>query len=428
MITVADAERLVLANMSTAPSIRVPLDAAFGEVLREAIAADRPFPPYNRVAMDGIAIAHAAWAAGARAFPIEGIQRAGEPPHALAQSTHALEVMTGAVLPVGCDCVIPVEQLTRDGNVATLHDGLRLEAMQNIHRLGSDCAAGTILLRAGSLLFGPQCATAAAVGHAHVAIAQRPSIAIISTGDELVDVASTPLPHQVRRSNRFAAQALLHTAGFRNNVHTQHVVDDPTALHAILQKSLQSARVLLLSGGVSEGRYDYVPDTLARLGVQPRFHKVSQKPGKPLWFGTGPDGQIVFGLPGNPVSVAVCLLRFVLPALWAHLGASLLTPSQRPHARLTEPIRFRKPMTLFQPVRIRQHPDGTRSAAPVPLNGSGDLTGLAACDGLLELAPNPDGQPAGSAHPFWAWTDPHGILMQPGSRDSVADPEDMILP
>lgn len=427
MISVSEAERLVLESVSTAPSIRVPLDAAFGEVLREAIAADRPFPPYQRVAMDGIAIAHAAWAAGARAFPIEGIQRAGEPAHTLAQSTHALEVMTGAVLPVGCDCVIPVEQLTRDGNVATLLDGLHLEAMQNIHRQGSDCAAGTVLLRAGSLLFGPQSAVAASVGAARILVAQRPSIAIISTGDELVDVAATPQPHQVRRSNRFAMQALLQAAAFRD-VHPHHVPDDPAALHAILQESLRTARVLLLSGGVSEGRYDYVPDALTRFGVRPRFHKVSQKPGKPLWFGIGPDGQIVFGLPGNPVSVAVCLLRFVLPALWAHLGASLLTPSQRPHARLAEPIRFRKPMTLFQPVRIRQHPDGTRSAAPVPLNGSGDLTGLAACDGLLELAPNPDGHPAGSAHPFWAWSDPHGILMQPGSRDSLADPEDMILP
>lgn len=411
MLTVAEAEQQVLGATPLAPVVSRDLDRAHGDVLREAVVADRPFPPYHRVAMDGIAIAYAAWVQGARVFPVQGIQRAGEPAQALREKSHCLEVMTGAVLPEGTDCVVPVEELTLAEGKARLVDSLALQRMQNVHALGSDRPAGAELLSAGTLLFGPHCAVAAAVGMAQVRVAARPRITLISTGDEVVAVDAVPLPHQVRRSNPAVLRAALGRAGFYD-VTAQHVPDDPGTLARTLTAALRDSRFILITGGVSEGRFDHVPDVLAELGVVAQFHKVSQRPGKPLWFGVGREGQLVFGLPGNPVSTAVCLYRYVLPALLAHLGAVLCDADSRPRAVLTADVTFRKPMTLFQPVRICEDKAGLRLATPVPMNGSGDLAGLAASDGFLEISP---GTPmaAGSAHPLWRWNDPCCIVRQP---------------
>lgn len=413
MTTVSEAEALILAAVPQAAAVDVPLADARGAVLREPLTADRPFPPYNRVAMDGIALSHATWAGGGRAFPVAGVVRAGEAPRALPDPSQCLEIMTGAVLPPGCDCVVPVEQLVVAGGVATLRDGVAVDPMQHVHRLGSDRPAGATLLNAGTMLWGPACAVAASVGNTHLRVSSSPRITIVSTGDELVPVEATPLPHQVRRSNAYALGAALATAGF-TDIRTAHAPDDPAAIARTLRAALADSRFIVLSGGVSEGRFDHVPGVLATLGVVQRLHKVSQRPGKPLWFGIGPDGQAVFGLPGNPVSAAVCLYRYVLPALWRHVGAGLRSADARPRAVLTVEVRFKKPLTLFQPVRVCEHTDGRRLATPVPMNGSGDLAGLAVSDGVLEL---PDGGrtfAAGEAHVIWLWADPYGMLMQTG--------------
>lgn len=402
MISVEQAERLVIDSVPRAPAAEVALADAHGEVLREAVRADRPFPPYDRVVMDGIALAHAAWQQGARAFAVEGIQRAGEAPRRLGNPAACMEVMTGAVLPQGCDCVVPVEDLTRAGDAVTLADELVLEPMQCVHRLGSDRAAGAVLVSAGVRMLGPQIAAAASVGCARIRVSLRPRIDVISTGDELVAVDAVPDPHQVRRSNGPALRASLAIAGF-HKVTCSHVADDPDLIQSLLAERLEGSAFLVLSGGVSEGRYDHVPGVLKRLGVREVFHRVSQSPGKPLWFGVGPSGQVVFGLPGNPVSAVVCLHRYVLPALWAHLGAAMCAPSERQQARLAVAIRMDKPLTLFQPVRVWEDGGGTRMATPVPMNGSGDLAGLATSDGFLELAAGGRVFEAGSAHPVWLW-------------------------
>ena len=409
MLTVAEAERIILEAVAPAAVVELPLEDAYGSVLREPINADRPFPPYDRVAMDGVALALKTWERGVRAFPVAGIQRAGEPACILRDPTHCLEVMTGAVMPVGCDCVVPVEQITRANDVATLAADVTPGPMQHVHRLGSDRPAGAELLSIGTLLYGPQIAVCATAGRARVRVADSPGIAVISTGDELVPVAATPLPHQIRRSNGSAIRAGLAAAGFRK-ISGAHEPDDPAALEAILSQRLRDCSFMILTGGVSEGRFDHVPGVLRRLGVQEHLHKVAQKPGKPLWFGVGPQGQAVFGLPGNPVSALVCFHRYVLPALWRHLGAGLLGSGERPRAVLTEAIKCRKPMTLFQPVRVCEDGSGLRRATPVPMNGSGDLAGLAASDGVIEL---PDGGrtfAVGEAHPIWLWSDPFGMV------------------
>lgn len=412
MISVMEAERLILDSIPSAPDARVPLAEATGEVLREPVVADRPLPPYHRVAMDGIAVATSSWARGVRAFPVAGIQRAGAPGQRLDRLDGCLEVMTGAVLPTGCDAVIPVERLTLVDGVAHVLDVSALDVMANVHVLGSDRSVGSTLLRPGLRLLGPQIAVAASVGCAKVRVAARPRVALISTGDELVDIAAVPLAHQVRRSNADAMRAALTGTGF-TAVRAWHVIDDQDAIRDALIAALADSQFVIISGGVSEGRYDHVPAALAALGVAARLHKVRQRPGKPLWFGVGPAGQAVFGLPGNPVSAVVCLYRYVLPALWRHLGARVPPPAERPRAVLAEDVRANKPLTLFVPVRVHEDAQGRRVATPVPMNGSGDLAGLATSDGVLEL---PDGGrtfAAGEAHVLWRWSEPQSLLCPP---------------
>jgi len=407
MITVEEAERLVLDTMPRMPAVCRPLAEVRGGVLHEPITADRPFPPYHRVAMDGIALAYATWERGARSFPVAGTQAAGQPQTALPDPGHCVEVMTGAVLPEGADCVVPVEELVLDNGTATIREDFELKPMHNVHVQGEDREEGAVLLGEGSILFGPQCAIAATVGKAELLVSEQPAVAIVSTGDELIEVKGIPLPHQIRASNSHAMKASLEVAGFRD-VRLSHLPDDEDATVSGLGTVLESCQVVVICGGVSAGRYDYVPTALERLGVKQLFHKVSQRPGKPMWFGAGPDGQAVFGLPGNPVSSLVCLHRYVLAGLWASLGARLVDVDERPGARLGAEFAFKKSLTYFLPVTLRETADGMRTACAVAMGGSGDLAGLADSDGFLELPAEPKVFEAGSVYPLWTWAAPYG--------------------
>jgi molybdopterin molybdotransferase len=405
MISVAEAEALILEDVPLGPAVALPIDSITGEVLRESIRADRPFPPFDRVAMDGIAISLEGWRSGTKEFPVAGIQRAGEARKSLADVGTCFEVMTGAMLPEGCDCVIPVEMITLENDLARLSEDCNTDSMKNVHQFGSDRKEGDVLLDSGTLLFGPQCAVAATVGAAMVTVSKRPRIAIVSTGDELVPVDATPEPFQIRRSNSHAVKSLLAGAGF-HDTELCHLHDDLETIETGLGKLLKTASTVIVSGGVSAGRYDYVPAALAKLGVQQVFHKVSQRPGKPLWFGIGPEGQRVYGLPGNPVSGVVCCHRYVLPALWKALGAGLCPLDQRPRAVLSEPLKFKPPLTLFKPVSVGGDASGARTATPVKMGGSGDLAGLSDSDGFIELAAEKEVFDAGTRHPLWLWSDP----------------------
>ncbi|MDA0990338.1 MAG: molybdopterin molybdotransferase MoeA [Verrucomicrobia bacterium] len=398
MISVTEADRRIRETVSEAPTIDVALADAVGEILREAIVADRPFPPFNRVAMDGVAVSWKSWQDGLRQFKLAGTQKAGDPAGTLTDATTCIEVMTGAVLPDGCDCVVPVEQLVHQNGLVGLPEELALQPWQNVHRMGLDRKTGDTLIRAGTRLLGPQLAVAATVGLHRVRIAQRPRIALVSTGDELVDVDRTPLPHQLRRSNDSAMSAALLLDGFRD-IELVRLVDDEAEIKTALHDLLTRRDVIVLSGGVSAGRFDHVPGALVALGVEQIFHKISQRPGKPMWFGRGPAGQLVFGLPGNPVSATVCMQRFVLPALWQSLGAK---PSTRPRVALGENITFKPELTLFKPVRIESGEQGL-GAFPVPMNGSGDLAGLATSDGFVELPVGQERFEVGEMFSFWSW-------------------------
>ena len=396
MQTVAAAEALIQQAIAPAAHVCVVQGDYSAASLHAPLCADRPLPPYDRVAMDGIALNLERWQAGQRRFAVAGLQRAGEPPLTLPGPEVCLEVMTGAVLPTGCDCVVPVEALSREGDSALLPEALA--PGQNIHACGSDFLAGAELVPVGTPLHAAVRAVAAAVGQPHPPVSRTPRIALISTGDELVSPEATPLPHQIRSSNQSFLVAALSQAGF-TRLSRHHLPDQPEALQAGLAALLADHDWLVATGGVSMGRFDLLPETFAALGVRQILHRVRQQPGKPLWFGCSASGQPVFGLPGNPVSVAVCTARYLLPALRAHLGQ----PERPLYACLQADYHQPKALTRFLPVRVECTPAGQLVAELLPLNGSGDLAGLAAADGLLELPPGPRLCPAGSAWRYWRW-------------------------
>ncbi|MBS0376382.1 MAG: molybdopterin molybdotransferase MoeA [Proteobacteria bacterium] len=398
MLTPAEAAAAIAAELRPLAAERCALSAAAGRVLREDLDAERDQPPFDRVAMDGVAIALEAYAAGRRSFRIAGTVAAGAPPPELPAADACLEVMTGAMLPAGTDVVIPVEALAVREGVATLVEDGGLGRFQNVHRRGLDARAGSRALAAGTRLRAPELALAASVGRGTLLVGAEPRIAVVSTGDELVGPDLPLEPWQIRRSNAYGIAASLTLHGYPR-LTDLHLPDDPAAIQQGLARLLERHDVLVLSGGVSAGRFDHVPAALEACGVRRVFHKVAQRPGKPLWFGIGPAGQPVFALPGNPVSTLVCLVRYVLPALVRLSGATPPAPEQ---AALADAYESRHALTAFVPVDRGRHPDRPTAVSLHPTHGSGDFTALAGTTGFVELAPGRRLEP-GAPVPIYTW-------------------------
>lgn len=397
MISVPEAFRIVLEHAASFGDERIPLDHALGRILREPLCADRDFPPFDRVTMDGIAIDFQAFAKGKRQFPICGIQAAGAPPLHLADPNSALEVMTGAILPAGADTVIRYEDVAIKDGMAQVHTD-DVKAGQNVHPQGHDRRAGDVIVPAGRRVSPAEIGVAATVGKASLLVARLPRIAVLYTGDELVEVEHTPLPHQIRVSNAYSIQSLLSPWGIE--AQRIHLPDDLEATTAALASALQQFDALILSGGVSEGKFDYVPRALAELGVQQLFHKVAQRPGKPFWFGLSPNGRTVFALPGNPVSVVAGMVRYVLPWLRQSLG---LPAAPQERAVLAEDFEFKPHLTYYLQVRVACSETGQLIARPLAGKGSGDLANLADADAFLELPQERSSFSAGQVFPLWRY-------------------------
>ncbi len=376
MISVEEATAIILANAAVLKKRSVPLEEALGQTLAETIQADRDFPPFDRATMDGVAISYDAFQSGIRTFPIESMQAAGKPVGQLNNRTHCIEIMTGAPLPIETDSVIPYEQLRIIDRTAQI-EVTSVERGQNIHRQGNDARQGEKLLTPGTLISPAEAALLASVGKAEVLVYKLPKAAIISTGNELVDIDQQPLPHQVRKSNSYALQAAWTALGGTSTLF--HLPDDESVIQTELKRILEQYDVLILSGGVSKGKFDFIPQSLEAQGIQKMFHQVSQKPGKPLWFGRSAT-QFVFALPGNPVSTFLCFHRYVKPWLLASCGRNL-APAK---AILAEDYSFNAPLTYFLQVRL-QNEDGKWLAYPVPGGGSGDFVNLREVGGFLEL-------------------------------------------
>lgn len=402
MLTTAEATAAIAAAMPTFDTETVPTGSAAGRVLRQSVAAERDQPPFDRVTMDGIAIAFDAVERGLQRFGVQATQHAGDPVRELVDSSHCIEVMTGAVLPNGCDCVVPIERVRVADGVAVLAADYRPERRQFVHARGSDHRQGTEVLSPGIVISPMEVAIIASCGLAGTIVSRRPVVRVLSTGNELVAAGAAIEPHQIRLSNGPAVQAMLARQGF-DDCRDEHLPDEPDTLRRRIAAHLDAADVLLLSGGVSMGKADFVPRVLAELGVEVVFHRISQRPGKPMWFGIGPDGEAVFALPGNPVSTLVCCRQYVLPALFAASGRA---PRAGEWAILTEDVTFRPDLTCFLPVRASNDVDGVVRAHPVPTNTSGDFTSLAGTDGYVELAREQSFFPRGGPVPLHRWAAP----------------------
>lgn len=406
MLSVEEATRLVAATVRPLSIEYISLPSAVGRVLREPLYADRDFPPFNRVAMDGIALRFEALAAGQTAFVIERTQFAGQVPQPLQHPEAAVEIMTGASLPEGTDTVIRYEDLV----IATDEAGRRVAQVQvgapragfNVHARGADRHQDDLLLPAGTVLGPAELAVAATVGAATIAVTRRPRVAVVSTGDELVPITQQPEPHQIRRSNVLMLQAAAQQAGA--DAAAFHFDDDPAALRLGLPALLDNYDAVLLSGGVSKGKADFLPEVLRELGVEQIFHEVQQRPGKPFWFGQQPNGAAVFALPGNPVSTFVNFYRYARPWLLAAqqpTNNDAARPGGPVAAVLAHEVQFKPALTHFLLVRLENSPDGRLLAYPERAGGSGDQASLLACHAFLELPADQEIFPEGTVLPAW---------------------------
>lgn len=387
MLTPLHADKIISQSLPKFKSQTVSLNDAYGAVLDEDIKADRDMPAFDKALMDGIAISYSAWKKGRREFTVQAVQSAGKPPHKLLSDLLCFEITTGSVIPHGCDCVIPIEKvvLIKENSafgrltLYQINNKVKLTRFQNIQPRASDQKKGNSVLKKGVRLLAPQIAIAASVGKTKLKIKERLRVAVIATGDELVSISSKPTAYQTRLSNSvFIKTALDHTGLFASQMF--HLKDDPEILQRELKKILKEFSVLVLSGGVSKGKFDYVPEVLKELGVKEKLHRIAQRPGGPMWFGIG--GEVpVFALPGNPVSTQICLYRYVIPHLKSALGAS----SKREFVKLSQAVKLKTHFTYFLPVRISYNTDAVSWAVPVFFQSSGNLTRLAQTDGFVEL-------------------------------------------
>lgn len=400
MLTPAEAAEQIARHLPCLPIESLPVGHCAGAVLRENVYAERDHPPFDRVAMDGIALHSAGTAGGRRRFQIQGTQAAGDRPLELASHEYCIEIMTGAVLPAGCDAVVPVERITVRDGCAELEPDMAVTSGMSVHARASDLRQGALLLASGMRLEAPDVATAAGAGMARLRVSQQPSFMVVSTGNELVEPGDPIEGWQLRRSNAYGVAAALRRRGFLR-VADDHLPDDAEALTSRLRQHLQSYSVLVLSGGVSMGKFDLVPQSLAACGVKQVFHKVAQRPGKPFWFGMAPSGTAVFALPGNPVSTLVCLARYVIPAIDHAMGLRDVQNGEK--IALAAPVTIDVPLAGFLPVTTETDEWGRQWARTVATNGSGDYAALAGTRGFVELPPGPNTHPKGFVTRLYRW-------------------------
>lgn len=393
IITPYKAQNLIQKFAKNAGICAIPIGESWGMILAESIFADRDQPATDCSAMDGIAISFTAWAKDQRTFFIAGIQQAGIARETLNRLDHCFEIMTGAVIPKHCDCVIPIEQIVIHKGQAIINSDYKLSRWQYIRRQGSEYKKGTQLISSNTKIKSTHIAVAAAVGKLTVKVFS-PKIAIVGTGDELVAIERIPKSHQVRQSNAMALKAICEARGF-SNLTLFHLNDNRAELKKSMSRIISTYDVIILSGGVSMGKFDHIPEVLKDLGAKTVFHKVYQKPGHPLLFARTQKGKVIFGLPGNPVSTMVCAVRYVIPYLCKSCGVDI-NPTL---VKLSQPVKQNLTITLFLPVSLNlQH-----IAKPILFTGSGDYGALTKSDGFVEIPHGQKSLKQGTGVDFYSW-------------------------
>jgi len=391
MITSKKALELVLDHTLSVGNEYVTLMESVGRVLAEDVTADRDFPPFDRVTMDGIAINFEAYENGTKLFSIEKIGAAGSPKLTLQDNNKCIEIMTGASLPKGTDTVIRYEDLLNTDSGYEVQ--IAVIKGKNVHKKGSDYPQGELILPQGQTVKPIDINLLATVGNDQVAVKKLPKVAVISSGDELVDVDQEPKEYQIRKSNSYMLAAKLKQIGIHCQLH--HLMDDAARIKEEVQKILESVDVVLMSGGVSKGKFDFIPDALASIGVKKQFHKVAQRPGKPFWFGTK-DQKVVFAFPGNPVSTLACFHKYFLPWFYKSMEQTYILPK----VKLAENVYFKPELTYFAQAKLYQSSEAIQIATVVHGNGSGDMVHPTKMDGFLILPAGKETYRAGEVFDF----------------------------
>lgn len=407
MLSVKDALTIIVAKAPPGTSETVELTAALQRVLAVDLLTPHDSPPFHKSLMDGFAVTTSAVGDQEmiRLAVVETITAGMVPSKAVTQK-NAVRIMTGATLPANCDCVVPIEQVQFDeaapDHVVIPRAAIFAEA--NLMRQGGAARQGSQLLAAGTQLQPQQIAALAEFGEAHVTVYRRPTVAVLATGDELIAWNQPLRPGAIRNSNEPMLLAQAATC-FACPVSLGVARDTIAELSRGIQRGLEHD-VLLLSGGVSAGTLDLVPQQLAAAGVEQVFHGVDMKPGKPLWFGTRHRESrttLVFGLPGNPVSSLVCFELFVRPALRRISGISGQNASVMA-ARLSQSFVVKGNRPVYQPAVISVF-DGQLLVRPVVWNGSSDLKATVEANGMALMSSVHGPYTAGELVPVWFWGD-----------------------
>ena len=371
----------VAAGLRRAPATEtVGLLDALGRILAEPVIADRDYPPFHRSTRDGFAVRASDLTTVGRTLEIFGEIKAGDSFSGEIRPGQCMQIMTGAAVPPGADAVVMIEH-TKPSKGQVLFERTA-DAGQNVVAKGSEARTGQTLLVPGTRLGYPELANAAQVGRTKLAVAKKPRVAILSTGDEVVLVGQTPGPFQIRNSNSVSLGAQVSLAGGEPLL-LGNAADRVEDLRKKIEKGLD-ADVLILSGGVSMGKYDLVETVLRDLGTEFHFDAVEIRPGRPAVFGTC-GGKLVFGLPGNPVSTMVTFELFVPPVIDL-LGGAQPRPLPLFRARLEAPVQLKAALTHFLPARI-EWGSGGPSVRELPWKGSGDIVALGQANAYLVVRP-----------------------------------------
>jgi len=382
LLTIDEARTLVLGAVTALDAGERPIVDALGRVLAEDVVAAHDVPSFANSAMDGFAVQ-----AGPadRELRIVGESRAGTPAHVPVREGEAVRISTGAAVPDGADAILPVEDAEDRGDVVV--PGIDVGPGQAVREPGEDLRAGQVVLHAGCVLGPAELGVAVEAGRAALRVTRAPRVAVLATGDELVAPGEPLRRGQLHNSNAVTLAALADGVG-AEVVSTGGVRDDPQATRAAIERALDGADVLLLTGGVSVGPHDHVKPALGALGVEEVFWRVAMRPGKPLWFGRR-GAQLVFGLPGNPVSAMVCFLLFARPALRAMQGAPGAPPRRR--AVLGAPVPRQRARDEAMRVRID---DGR--VLPTGPQGSHQLHSMLGAEALAIVPRGEGDMPAGA--------------------------------
>lgn len=391
MIPVADAIKIVLEQTPALPAENVSVSDAGGRILAEDIVADTDLPPFDRAQMDGYAVRTADVANTPARLRIVGESAAGAGWHKEMRSGEAVRIMTGAPVPRGADAVQQVE-LTRELNGAGVVEILEpVELGRSIVRRAAEIKRGETVLRAGEDINAQTIATLASFGYSQVKVGARPSVAVMATGSELVDVNQVPARDQIRDSNNYTIEAYARLAG-ASVERLPLAGDNPEELKSLMRDAIERSDVLITSGGVSMGVYDFTKAAFKELGAEIFFERVALRPGKPTVF-SKVGGKLIFGLPGNPVSVSVTFNLFVRAALRAMQGSSQPSLTHET-ALLARAVKGSVERESYLPAILRTDEQGTLLAEPLKWGGSSDFVAFARATALVNVPANVRLEPA----------------------------------